>query len=120
MTLPDVVSQQEWLAARDVLLTKEKEHTRARDALNAQRRELPMFLVDKDYRFETADGQVLGLPELFEGRRQLIVFHMMPPAITGGQICRGCSFWVDNIPQLAHLHARDTSLVLVFPRRRRI
>lgn len=116
MTLPEVVSRTEWLAARRVFLAKEKAHTRARDALSAERRELPSFLVDKDYLFETADGQKLSLPELFEGRTQMVMFHMMPPASSGGIICTGCSFWIDSMPHhLGHLHARDTSLVVDWP-----
>lgn len=112
MTLPEVVSQKEWLAVRKSLLIKEQEHADAGEALAAQRRELPGFLVDKDYRFETADGQKLSLLDLFGGRKQLIIFHMMLPEHTGGMVCLGCSFWIDNIPHLAHLHARDTSLVV--------
>lgn len=115
MTMPEVVSRTDWLAARRVLLAKEKDHTRAQDALSAERRELPRLLVDKDYQFETTDGQKLSLPELFDGRKQLVIFHMMPPHTSGGIVCTGCSFWIDNMPQLGHLHARDTSLVVDWP-----
>lgn len=116
-----VVSRDEWLAARKALLAKEKAFTRQRDALNAERRRLPMVRIDKDYRFEGPQGTV-SLLDLFEGRRQLIVYHFMfdpndPPAGKSGEPwdegCSGCSFLVDNIGHLAHLHARDTSLVLV-------
>lgn len=83
MSLPDVVSREQWLAARRNLLAKEKELTQARDALSAQRRWLPMVLVEKDYRFGGPDGEV-GLADLFEGRHQLIVGHFqdrgLPPA----------------------------------------
>jgi predicted dithiol-disulfide oxidoreductase (DUF899 family) len=109
--LPKVVSQTEWQAARDTLLVKEKTHTRASDLLAAERRRLPMVKIDKTYFFEGADRKV-SLVDLFDGRRQLIVYHFMfGPAQSEG--CEGCSWYVDNIGHLAHLHARDTSLVLV-------
>ena len=76
MSLPKVVSRDEWLAARKALLVEEKAMTRARDALNTKRRELPMVEVEKDYVFEGPDGKV-GLLDLFDGRRQLIVQHFM-------------------------------------------
>lgn len=114
MTLPEVVSREEWFSARLPLLVKEKEHSRARDALHAQRRELPMFLVD-EYEFGTPEGK-RRLVDLFDGRRQLIIYHFMLPSDSGGVFCRGCSFWVDNMPpHLEHLHARDTSLVVDCP-----
>lgn len=107
----NVVSRQEWEAARQKLLVKEKEATRARDALAAERRRLPVVLVDKEYVFEEAQGN-LGLADLFDGRRQLIVYHhMLRPSDRNP--CPGCSMFVDNIGNLAHLHARNTSLVLV-------
>jgi predicted dithiol-disulfide oxidoreductase (DUF899 family) len=115
MKLPPVVSQAEWEAARDGLLGKEKEATRARDALAAERRRLPMVRIEKDYVFEGPDGEV-RLLDLFEGRRQLILYHFMfAPGVEGWPDagCDGCSMVVDNIGHLAHLHARDTSLVLV-------
>lgn len=115
MTLPEVVSREEWWAARIPLLAKEKEHSRARDALHAQRRALPMFPVEHEYEFDTADGK-RSLLELFDGRRQLIVYHFMRPSDSGDMFCMGCSFWVDNMPyHLQHLHARDTSLVVDCP-----
>jgi predicted dithiol-disulfide oxidoreductase (DUF899 family) len=111
MNLPPVVSPNEWEAAREQLLAKEKEATRARDALAAERRRLPRLRIDKDYVFEGPDGKA-SLLDLFEGRRQLIVYHFMfGPNQDAG--CDGCSMVVDNIGNLAHLHARDTSLVLV-------
>lgn len=115
VNLPQVVSQAEWQAARDDLVVKEKAATRARDALAAERRRLPMVRIEKDYVFEGPQGKV-SLPELFDGRRQLILYHFMfAPDVDGWPAagCPGCSFFVDNIGHLAHLHARDTSLVLV-------
>ncbi len=111
MSLPAVVSRAEWRAARLALLAKEKELTAARDKLNARRRELPMVLVDKEYRFDTPEG-TRTLPELFENRRQLIVYHFM---MTPGDDwrCAGCSLLADSIAHLEHLHARDTTLVVV-------
>ncbi|HEY8286165.1 MAG TPA: DUF899 domain-containing protein [Chloroflexota bacterium] len=115
MNLPRIVSRDEWLAAREELLTKEKEATRARDALAAERRRLPMVQIDKDYLFEGPDGRA-SLLDLFDGRRQLIVYHFMfAPGVEGWPSagCPGCSFFVDQIGHLAHLHARDVSLALV-------
>jgi predicted dithiol-disulfide oxidoreductase (DUF899 family) len=111
MNLPKIVSHDEWLVARKRLLAKEKDFTRARDRLNAERRRLPMVRIDKEYVFDGPDGKAT-LFDLFDGRRQLIVYHFMfDPAWDAG--CEGCSIVVDNIGHLAHLHARDTSLVLV-------
>jgi predicted dithiol-disulfide oxidoreductase (DUF899 family)/ketosteroid isomerase-like protein len=108
---PEVVSRAEWLVARKDLLAREKEFTRQRDAVNAARRRLPMVKVDKDYVFEGPNGRVT-LAELFEGRRQLIVYHFMfDPSWSEG--CPSCSFLVDNIGHLSHLHARNTTLALV-------
>jgi predicted dithiol-disulfide oxidoreductase (DUF899 family) len=106
MNLPEVVSRDAWDASRKALLLKEKEMTHARDALNAERRRLPMVRIEKDYVFQGAGGKATLL-DLFEGRRQLIVYHMMWIK------CPGCSLLVDNIGHLAHLHARDTTLVVV-------
>jgi predicted dithiol-disulfide oxidoreductase (DUF899 family) len=112
MTYPRIVSRDEWLVARDELLTREKEATHARDRLNAERRRLPMVKMDKDYRFEGPDGTV-SLSDLFDGRRQLIVYHFMfDPAWEDG--CPSCTNLVDNMPfQLARIQAENTSLVLV-------
>jgi predicted dithiol-disulfide oxidoreductase (DUF899 family) len=111
MNRPQVVSPDEWLAARRELLATEKEFTQARDALSSKRRELPMVAITKDYVFEGSAGQAT-LGDLFDGRRQLIVYHFMfDPSWDEG--CNACSILVDNIGHLAHLHARDTSLVLV-------
>jgi len=106
MNLPDVVSRAAWTAARTALLLEEKQMTRARDALNAARRRLPMVKLEKNYEFEGAGGKA-DLGCLFEGRRQLIVYHMMWVE------CPGCSLVVDNMGHLSHLHARDTTLVVV-------
>ncbi len=110
MELPQIVSPIEWQAARDELLIKEKAATRARDALAAERRRLPMVAFAKDYAFDGPDGAA-RLPNLFEGRRQLIVYHFMLEP--GGEPCGGCSFFTDNVGHLAHLRARGTSFALV-------
>jgi predicted dithiol-disulfide oxidoreductase (DUF899 family) len=106
-----VVSREEWLAARRELLAKEKAAMRASDELAAERRRLPVVEIQKAYTFEGPSGRV-GLGDLFEGRRQLIVYHFMfDPEWDEG--CNSCSFIVDNVGHLAHLHARDTSFALV-------
>jgi len=111
MKLPPVVSETEWQAARDALLVKEKDTTRARDALAAERRRLPRVLIEKQYAFDGRGGKVT-LPELFEGRSQLLLYHFMfGPNQDAG--CNGCSMFVDQIGHLAHLHARDASFALV-------
>ncbi len=113
--LPPIVSRAEWQAARDRLLEKEKAHTRAGDALAAERRRLPMVEITKPYSFNCVNGQS-RLVDLFEGRRQLILYHFMfAPDVAGWPTagCEGCSAYADNIGNLSHLHARDTSLVLV-------
>lgn len=110
MNLPPIVSPSEWQTARERLLTKEKELTRALDQLAAQRRRLPMVRVEKEYEFEGPDGAA-SLVDLFEGRRQLVLYSFMFGP--GGTPCTGCSSFVDNVGHLAHLQARDTSFVLV-------
>lgn len=111
MYLPPIVSPSEWQVAREKLLVKEKEATRWQDSLAAERRRLPMVQMDKDYVFEGSDRKA-SLLDLFEGRRQLIVYHFMfGPSQDEG--CDGCSMFADNIGHLAHLHARDTSFALV-------
>lgn len=109
--LPRIVSREEWRTERERLLAKEKAHTRARDALHAERRRLPMWQIDKEYSFDGPDGRA-SLADLFAGRRQLLLYHFMfgPNASEG---CDGCSMVVDNMCHPAHLHARDISLVLV-------
>ena len=113
MSLPDVVTRDEWVVARKQLLAEEKELTRRRDALNAERRRLPMVEVEKAYVFTGPQGEV-GLLDLFEDRRQLIVGHFMfDPSWEDG--CPSCSAGADEISNglLDHLHARDTTLVQV-------
>jgi len=121
MNMPPIVSPQEWRAAREELLVKEKELTRARDALAAERRRMPRMLVEKEYRFEGPDGSA-SLLDLFEGRRQLIVYRAFyEPGITTTaegtsypeRGCVGCSFGADQVAHPAHLNRRDTTLVYV-------
>lgn len=108
---PPVVSHEEWKAARAELLEKEKELTRQLDALAAARRRLPMVRIEKDYRFEGPEGEA-SLLDLFEGRRQLILYHfMLGPDDEAG--CSGCSMVVDNMGHPAHLNVRDITRVLV-------
>ena len=113
MTLPKVVSRDEWLSARTALLVKEKELTRARDALNAERRRLPMVEITKPYVFTGPDGEA-SLLDLFGGQRQLILGHMMfDPSWEDG--CPSCSAGADEVSRglVEHLHMRDTELVFV-------
>jgi predicted dithiol-disulfide oxidoreductase (DUF899 family) len=113
--LPPVVSEAEWRRAHDVLMSKEKAATRARDALAAERRRQPMVRIDKSYVFESTKGNV-SLLDLFAGRRQLIVYHFMfGPGAHGWPEagCPGCSMFVDQIGPLSHLNARDVSFGLV-------
>ena len=113
--LPPVVSRAEWQAAHETLVAKEKAATRARDALAAERRRQPMVRIDKDYVFEGPNGKA-KLLDLFEDRRQLILYHFMfGPGAHGWPDagCDGCSMFVDQVGHLAHLHARDTSFALV-------
>jgi predicted dithiol-disulfide oxidoreductase (DUF899 family) len=113
--LPRVVPESEWRAASEQLLAKEKQATRDRDRLAAERRRLPMVRIDKPYTFAGPNGKV-SLPDLFEGRRQLILYHFMfAPGVDGWPSagCPGCSMVVDQIGHPAHLHARDTTLALV-------
>ena len=112
MNTPPTVSPQEWDAERERLLVKEKALTRARDALAAERRRMPWMRVAMDYVFEGPDGRA-SLLDLFDGRRQLIVYRaFFEPGVFGwpDHACRGCSMVADQVAHLAHLHARDTSL----------
>jgi predicted dithiol-disulfide oxidoreductase (DUF899 family) len=113
--MPTIVSPQEWDATREKLLVKEKELTRARDALAAERRRMPRMAVDKDYRFEGPNGPA-SLADMFEGRRQLVVYRFFfEPGVSGWPEhgCKGCSFGADQVAHLAHLNARDTTLAYV-------
>ena len=117
MDNPRVVAPEEWLAARKDLLAREKDATRAKDAVDAARRALPMTEVTKDYTFTGRGGQV-SLADLFDGRRQLITYHFMWRHAESGfpgedQGCPTCSFLADGIGNLSHLHACDTTVVLV-------
>ena len=115
MNTPPIVSPQEWEASRLELLVKEKEHMRAGDGLAAQRRRMPWVEVDKDYRFEGPNGPA-SLLDLFDGRRQLIVYRFFyEPGVAGWpeKGCPGCSLMADKVGHLAHLNARDTTYVQV-------
>jgi predicted dithiol-disulfide oxidoreductase (DUF899 family) len=115
MNLPPIVSAEEWKAAREKLLVKEKELTRARDALAAERRRMPRLAVEKNYMFEGPAGPV-SLPGLFAGRRQLIVYRFFfEPGVNGWPDagCHGCSMIADQVSHPAHLNARDTTLAYV-------
>ncbi len=115
MKTPKIVSATEWDTALTDMLAREKEHTRSRDALAALRRRMPWTPVTKDYRF-AGPGGLASLPDLFDGRRQLIVYRAFFDPDTGDwpeHGCVGCSLMADHIGNLAHLHARDTTLVYV-------
>src|SRR5690242_8745882 len=121
MKTPSIVSQDEWHAAREKLLAREKELTRARDAMAAERRRMPWMAVDKEYWFEGPEGR-LSLADLFDGRRQLILYRAFyGPEVTtyaeGGsypeRACVGCSLMADQVAHPGHLHGRDTTLAFV-------
>lgn len=108
--LPEIVDEARWRQALEAQIAREKAHTRAQDALAAARRRLPMMRLDKTYVFDTPSGK-RSLQELFEGRRQLIVYHFMfGPDWEAG--CPGCSWVADAMSHPAHLHARDVSFVM--------
>ena len=109
---PSIVSQQEWEAARKELLVKEKALMHARDAMAAERRRMPWMAVEKAYQFDGPNGKV-SLLDLFEGRRQLIVYRaFFEPGLFGwpDHACRGCSLGANQVAHLSHLNARDTTL----------
>src|ERR1700732_2852337 len=113
MNTPPIVSPQEWQAAREQLLVKEKAVMRARDALAAERRRMPWMAGEKAYEFDGPACKV-SLLDLFEGRRQLIVYRaFFEPGVHGWpeHACIGCSLGADQVSNLAHLNARDTTLV---------
>jgi hypothetical protein len=115
MKTPPIVSRPQWEAARQQLLVKEKELTRARDALAADRRRMPWLAVAKEYEFDGPRGQA-SLPDLFEGRRQLIVYRaFFEPGVFGwpDHACPGCSLVADQVAHVAHLNARDVTLAFV-------
>jgi predicted dithiol-disulfide oxidoreductase (DUF899 family) len=110
MQLPAIVSEEEWQQSHEALLAKEKQATRERDALAAERRRQPMMEFSTDYEFEGPDG-VVTFTDLFEGRPQLIVYHFwLPP---DGDPCGGCSMFTDQVSELAHLNARDVTFAIV-------
>ncbi|HEY2476761.1 MAG TPA: DUF899 domain-containing protein [Candidatus Cybelea sp.] len=112
---PPVVSPEQWEAAREKLLVKEKELTRARDALAAERRRMPWMRVEKNYTFDSPKGKV-SLLDLFEGRRQLVIYRaFFEPGVYGWpeHACRGCSMMADQVAHVAHLNARDTTFANV-------
>ena len=113
MKTPPIVSPEKWEAARQQLLVKEKELTRAHDALAAERRRMPWVAVQKEYLFDGPKGKA-SLVDLFEGRRQLIVYRAFyEPGVEGWPEhgCIGCSFMADQVADVSHLNARDTTLV---------
>jgi predicted dithiol-disulfide oxidoreductase (DUF899 family) len=115
MNMPPVVSPREWKAAREELLVKEKELTRARDALAAERRRMPRMAIEKEYRFDGPDGSA-SLHDVFEGRSQLVLYRFFfEPGVDGWPDggCRGCSFMADQVAHLAHLNSRDTTFAYV-------
>ena len=120
MDAPPIVSPEEWTSAREELLVKEKELTRARDALAAERRRMPWMAVEKEYEFDGPDGRV-SLLDLFQGRRQLVVYRAFyGPDVTTTvdgtypeRACVGCSMVADQVAHPAHLSGRDTSLAFV-------
>ena len=111
VTAHRVGTRDEWLAAREALLVREKEHTRVGDALARERRDLPWVRTEKDYRFETEDGEKT-LDELFDGRSQLLVYHFMfgPSYEAGDAVNSSIADAIDGL--LPHLHARDVTIVL--------
>jgi predicted dithiol-disulfide oxidoreductase (DUF899 family) len=113
MNTRPIVSPEDWATAREQLLVKEKAHTRARDALAAERRRMPWMAVEKAYEFDGPNGKA-SLVDLFQGRRQLIVYRaFFEPGVYGwpDHACVGCSMVADQVAHVAHLNARDTTLV---------
>ncbi len=111
MAHPAIVSQDEWLVERKKLLNHEKEQLKHYDRVNAERRRLPMMKIEKDYVFDGPNGK-RSLKDLFEGRRQLIVYHFMfDPTWDKG--CPGCTGWVDSLGDLSLLEKCDTTFVVI-------
>jgi len=112
MDRPRIVSRAEWLVARKELLAKEKQATRQRDALSAERRQLPMVRIEKEYFFDGPEGR-RTLRDLFEGRRQLVVYHFMFDA-SWDEGCKSCSYFADTFNgAIVHLRARDTAFAAI-------
>jgi predicted dithiol-disulfide oxidoreductase (DUF899 family) len=112
MNTPPIVSPEEWEAARQQMLVKEKEVTHARDALAAERRRMPWVAVEKGYEFDGPEGKA-SLVDLFDGRSQLIIYRaFFEPGVYGWpeHACVGCSMVADQVAHVAHLNARDTTL----------
>jgi predicted dithiol-disulfide oxidoreductase (DUF899 family) len=109
---PAIVSQDQWLAERKKLLTEEKELTKHFDRVNAERRRLPMVKIEKDYVFDGPNGKP-SLKDLFEGRRQLIVYHFMFDPTWDKKRCPGCTGFIDALGDLSLLNKRDTTFVVV-------
>jgi predicted dithiol-disulfide oxidoreductase (DUF899 family) len=115
--LPPIVAPEEWAAAHEAMLVEEKAFTRARDALAARRRRMPMTPVETDHRFVGPEGEV-GLLDLFAGRRQLVVYRFFYQSDVDGwpdKGCPGCSYLADHVPYLDHLRAWDTNFVMASP-----
>lgn len=109
---PPIVSREAWQVARDALMVREKAHTRAGDALSAERRRLPMVRIEQDYRFTGPDGRDVGLIDIFEGRRQLVIYHFMfHPDWERG--CPNCTFATDQLGNLDLLAEKDVTFALV-------
>lgn len=108
--LPDIVSEAEWREANDAQLANEKAHTRAGDALAAERRRLPMTPFPTDFSFQGPSGD-LSFLELFEGRPQLLLYHFWFPE--DGDPCPGCTMFSDQVPPLEHVNARDITFAAV-------
>ena len=121
MKTPPIVTPQEWEAARERLLVKEKELTRARDGLAAERLRMPWLAVSKPYAFDGPNGRA-SLRDLFEGRRQLVVYRaFFEPDVLGWpeHACHGCSMMADQVAPAVHLNARDTTFAYASPARSR-
>jgi len=111
--LSKLVLQDEWVAARKKLLVKEKEFSRQRDALSAERRKLPMVAIEKEYVFQGPEGR-RTLADLFSGKRQLMIYHFMFGPDWGDEGCPSCSYVADNFAgSLVHLAARDTAFAVI-------
>lgn len=111
MQSPEIVTRSEWLAAHQALMAKEKALTRAQDALAAERRRQPWELVEKDYEFEGQNGKA-SLSDLFEGRRQLVLYHHMLKKDDPSP-CSGCGMFTDNVGNIVHLNQRDTTFAII-------